>query len=128
MISIDSNVANKRQQEFCKLSSSNQRHRLSSHVSLISANLRDYEQKEKLIVYQRKLERQFSASEQSIKRAQKWNYRAERNNLINEIYNCQRKKFDSLFLISPSVDEWLGMSMRMRQAFASMHNIAKSQV
>jgi hypothetical protein len=127
MIFSDNQVA-KRQKEFYKLSSSNQWHRLSSHVSLISASLRDYEQKEKLIVYQRKFERQFFSSEQSIKRAQKWNYRAEKNNLINQIYNCQKKKFDSIFLISPSIDDWLKMSMRKKHMFASMHSIAKSQI
>lgn len=107
--------------EFAKLSSFSSSHRLNTQITLTKANCRDLDHKEKLELFERKLSIEYSDKEKKLKRSQKWNHRAEKNLIYKQIYNKTMpfgKTVDNLFdeNLSPSVDEWLEMSLKKRNA------------
>lgn len=106
--------------EYTNFQSNSPRRRLSGEISLIGANCRDFEHKEKLNVLERKLEREIAIKEKKLKRSQKWDSRVEKNLILKEIYSSSSK----LHLVnqpplSPSIDEWLQMSHRKKSAIAA---------
>ena len=126
--------------EFAKLSSTSAKQRLNSKITVIYANCRDYDHKEKLATLSRKVVRDneeigrrlpifygheynrfftffILVPERKIKKAQKWNFQAEKNMMIKEIYKRPATKSNSKSnteSLSPSVDEWLEMSKKRR--------------
>ncbi len=102
---------------FTKLSSSSSQQRLNSHVTVVTANSRDIDCKFKLEIYQRKMSQELTNIENKLKRMQKWNHRADKNNIIKQIYNNNsnnKSKNESANKeqLTPSVEEWLKMNMK----------------
>ena len=64
----------------------------------------------KLIIIN-KVSQELDNTEKQLKRVQKWNFRAEKNNVIKEIYNNNNNTNVSMKgQLTPSVDEWLKMN------------------
>ncbi len=91
--------------EFSKLCSSSSNQRLNSYITVVAANCRTFDHRVKLEIHQRRLSQHLTATEKNLKRIQKWNFRAEKNNIMKDI--CQNKYNEQL---TPSVDEWLKMN------------------
>jgi hypothetical protein len=58
-------------------------------------------------------------------KTQKWNFRAEKNQLMKEIYNRPTNSSNSEGL-TPSVDEWLKMSKKRRNPSYGDSNTTQS--
>lgn len=106
--------------EYTKLQSNSPRRRFSREISLIAANCRDFEHKEKLSVLERKLESEIATKEKKLKRSQKWNSRVEKNLILKDIYSSSSKlNLLNQTPLTPSIDEWLQMSHRKKSAIAA---------
>ncbi|CAF0790365.1 unnamed protein product [Brachionus calyciflorus] len=101
--------------EYSNLQSSSPRRRLSCDITVIGANCRDFDQKEKLTVLERKLEHENAVKEKKLKRSQKWDTRVEKNLIIKDIYSSAANYQP----LSPSIDEWLNMSNQRRKTIAA---------
>ena len=92
--------------DFAKLSSSSSKQRLNSHITVLSANCRTFDHRVKLEIHQRRMSQDFMATEKNLKRVQKWNLRAEKNNVMKDLYQNVSMKEQ----LTPSVDDWLKMN------------------
>lgn len=117
--------------EFTKLSSSSPRQRLTSRITIVSANCRDYDHKEKLSLYERKMTKEYLENEKKLKQAQKWKTKVEKNLMLKDIFNTTQSTTNTnstQSFLSPSVDEWLNMSNKRRNTIASNHGINKIKI
>lgn len=76
-------------------------------VTVLTANGRDFENRCKLDIHQKKMELEYLATEKNLKRINKWQLRAEKNNIIK----TQLLVLDPSQL-TPTVDEWLNKTKR----------------
>lgn len=119
--------------EFHKLSSTSQSKRLNSHVTILTANRREIEYRDKLKHLERKVSLDMSNREKQHKNQLKWNSKAEANLMFKHIFNKNQPPPSSIVKLhdtdlidtvmmmknkrdlktsqqlTPSVDEWIKM-------------------
>jgi hypothetical protein len=106
-----------------------------AQMTLLKATSREFDHREKNNVYDRKLAREHTEMERKLRQSQKWSNRVEKNLIFKQIYNKRITDLDSLVsdetALTPSVDEWLEMTWKKRNASTSSNasttsNMSKS--
>lgn len=105
------------------MSSSSLKSKLNpSHITVLKASCREFDHKEKMNVYDRKLANEYSEMERKLQKSQKWASRVEKNIILKSIYNKRITDLEGLVEdgLTPSVDEWLQMNSKKRNAKTSL--------
>jgi len=91
-----------------------------NNLSLNAAVYKEFVQRKRLNVLDRKLETEHEAFSNQMRRSRKWDLRTEKNILYKEIYRNSSMDVHRPSL-TPSVDEWLSMSKTTRNTIALNH-------
>ncbi len=95
------------------------------HATLNAAVYREFVQRKRLNVLDRKLETENETFVNQMRHSRKWDLKTEKNILYKEIYRHNSSMDVHRPSLTPSVDEWLSMSSKNRNKIALNHKSNK---